>query len=1256
MCCSRLRRILCFSVLITFTGQFSHSQIWTGSGDGETWLDGSNWDAGIAPQVPGQTAIFDTNFGVPLVPIQIDGPIAISGITLLNAPGDVRIADDEPLHPFLIFTLDGGGASVPIKLDATPGYSLSFDESLAAIMFNSDVEVDHQGGAGDVFRIATPVFGGESLTFHPGSGRAELVASMQLDNLLIDLQAQLGDDNPDGTQDNLNMTGDLRIGPAGQVTSRAITHASGNLGVDGSLVVEPRGLATHNGNLVGAGRIELLDHGIVRIDGNAGLYTGPVDVRGGTLSVGGPFGGPAGQVRLHQFATIGTTNLAYYPAADPAVVVDPSVTTPGTIGLGIENVPGYALPIDLNFNNGVDNAYRLGSPNHSLSVISFGTPITPYDAGGNPPVYFLGGSGHLIIDTPLTDSPISGNPTALVMPIFPTTDFGVNLGAIHLNQFTSFTGPVRVEQEQLVLAHPFAVQSAASLDIVASGPQYDGGNYQHGTIVLVPALLLGGAYAGPRPQLQGGALGFAAPHSLAFLPTPTASLGPALFDASNFGGGSPTSSLLALGGGSQITQDPAFLISDALSPSGNRVVLITTDQAQVRLTMPNLHTGGTAVVGRSRLEINDGAQLGSGPLNIAHGATLHISSSTTIFNDLDLHDATAFGNSTIEVPPGVVAEFKGGMSTAAAPQGTFAKRGLGAMVFDPSVPWSPLGGENTWGLQLVEGVARLNQLPEYEPGPLNWQVGPLVSSGGSSLFVTAASVANAFNPANAGFRVLNAEGGSNMRIEIDAGAELKLAGVGAPNLLYGAIEKIGPGTLWLGGDSTGGDADGSHYTGRGDLNIVDGSVIVGGLPGTDDLARAFPDDVVLRIQDGAKLVKMQDQPGHVQSFYIGDASPVFGIADLTLLPSGTGLGDGSLNANIGPLGALHIRGVLIKDGSAPLRLSAQPGATITVFGGLNIIDGAIEVDASGIDPLTDTVSGVSMGVSTTGPGTLHVTAGTARVNGLGGTGRTRVEAGAKLDVAGAAGQHVYQINGEIVTTSFLFVNELLTGRGQVTGDAIIANGAALAPNDDSAFPTPTPATLTITGDLTMSIGSELNIDVDGATASADFVDIGGTADFDGTLTIDVNTPFGSLGTSSHLILSAGGGIANPFVVTPNPGDYLGAGVEFVSITYTAGGSAIVDLQQMAYADFDDDDDVDGDDLAIWQAGYGMTGVGIHSQGDADLDSDVDGRDFIIWQRQFGTTFTTLPSITPSIVPETTSAVLILITCTAMSCQRSTRRN
>jgi hypothetical protein len=67
-------------------------------------------------------------------------------------------------------------------------------------------------------------------------------------------------------------------------------------------------------------------------------------------------------------------------------------------------------------------------------------------------------------------------------------------------------------------------------------------------------------------------------------------------------------------------------------------------------------------------------------------------------------------------------------------------------------------------------------------------------------------------------------------------------------------------------------------------------------------------------------------------------------------------------------------------------------------------------------------------------------------------------------------------------------------------------------------------------------------------------------------------------------------------------------------------------------DFDDDGDVDADDLADWQTSYGIDGAA-----DADDDGDSDGRDFLIWQRNY----TGPGSIAAFSVPEPTSLLVVI---------------
>jgi hypothetical protein len=79
------------------------------------------------------------------------------------------------------------------------------------------------------------------------------------------------------------------------------------------------------------------------------------------------------------------------------------------------------------------------------------------------------------------------------------------------------------------------------------------------------------------------------------------------------------------------------------------------------------------------------------------------------------------------------------------------------------------------------------------------------------------------------------------------------------------------------------------------------------------------------------------------------------------------------------------------------------------------------------------------------------------------------------------------------------------------------------------------------------------------------------------------------------------------------------------------------------ADFDNDGDVDGDDLDDWEAGYGTVGTATKANGDADGDMDVDGADFLVWQEQLG------PAGGVATIPEPAAGVLLLLAvalCTA----------
>ena len=83
-------------------------------------------------------------------------------------------------------------------------------------------------------------------------------------------------------------------------------------------------------------------------------------------------------------------------------------------------------------------------------------------------------------------------------------------------------------------------------------------------------------------------------------------------------------------------------------------------------------------------------------------------------------------------------------------------------------------------------------------------------------------------------------------------------------------------------------------------------------------------------------------------------------------------------------------------------------------------------------------------------------------------------------------------------------------------------------------------------------------------------------------------------------------------------------------------------------DFSGDNQVDGADLVVWCAGYGMTGDADARDGDADGDHDVDGNDFLAWQRTLGTA---PPPIVAAAIPEPGAGVLALAAFAAAGASR-----
>jgi hypothetical protein len=162
----------------------------------------------------------------------------------------------------------------------------------------------------------------------------------------------------------------------------------------------------------------------------------------------------------------------------------------------------------------------------------------------------------------------------------------------------------------------------------------------------------------------------------------------------------------------------------------------------------------------------------------------------------------------------------------------------------------------------------------------------------------------------------------------------------------------------------------------------------------------------------------------------------------------------------------------------------------------------------------------------------------------------------------------------------------------------------------------------------------------------------------------VNTPVTQLGSTLPLSLNPGvvDGLAARFAVgltdaAPTANTSVLGWQDDVRVYNTALDLAALDAVRLENlqagpqfdGDFNEDDKVDGGDLAVWQMGFGASGTATHMQGDADADMDVDGADFLVWQRELGS-----PPPVAAIPEPGTSLLLVLSVAPWISVLRNPR--
>jgi T5SS/PEP-CTERM-associated repeat protein len=216
----------------------------------------------------------------------------------------------------------------------------------------------------------------------------------------------------------------------------------------------------------------------------------------------------------------------------------------------------------------------------------------------------------------------------------------------------------------------------------------------------------------------------------------------------------------------------------------------------------------------------------------------------------------------------------------------------------------------------------------------------------------------------------------------------------------------------------------------------------------------------------------------------------------------------------------------------------------------------------------------------------------------------------------------------------------LAGTGTIV--STVTNRGVVAPGES-------PGTLNVTGGYIQNSAGALRIEIASA-ASFDQLLVSGQSNLGGALNIALLGAYTPTPTDVFTILTAGSrlGTFSQLTVTR---DSVPAGM--FTVSYTSTSVVLSNFQPPAFlaADFDEDHDVDGDDLARWRTSFGLAGSATHMQGNADADSDVDGRDFLVWQRQHGSG----PAVVPANVPVPEPATSMLAIMAAVGIHRASGR-
>ena len=284
---------------------------------------------------------------------------------------------------------------------------------------------------------------------------------------------------------------------------------------------------------------------------------------------------------------------------------------------------------------------------------------------------------------------------------------------------------------------------------------------------------------------------------------------------------------------------------------------------------------------------------------------------------------------------------------------------------------------------------------------------------------------------------------------------------------------------------------------------------------------------------------------------------------------------------------------------------------------------------------------------------LELTGGTFRSN------RVSQFGGSILAVTGTEGVISNPLRAEFLSTSTTTLNGdlRLVGLSEIASGAIFNGGGTLIIDTGSTLTLLDGADVDVllenrgklllgaspgqvTGqDFQQTSAGSLEIELEG-TGLNDFdrMSLTGLAQLSGEVTVSLIGGFDPQLNDVFTILSAAGSVINEFDVIDFTAAPLGAGLAWDVVYNPTNVQLKIVSAPLFTADFDNDGDVDGDDLTEWQAAYG-----VNANADANGDGLSDGSDFIEWQRQFGSGIPVSAAVTTATqIPEPGTLALGLL--------------